>query len=202
MSDLDADRDKSRGRVAIILAVVFLAILGSAVGVILGTGANRDTRDNHLAADQTEAVATPTVTVTSTPPNDPGNGANPKSKAPTQGKTWRQPSAHECPEQTTAELGRSASLAFYIQTDRSEVWICQADGTYYYQGHVRGKPFTAATSDHSILVPNVHREDGDSGVVYEARNGATTYYVTAEQLTIDTNGMVTREPVRAHHGEG
>ena len=77
------------------------------------------------------------------------------------------------------------SVKRYIKTNRSEVWICSGGGKTVYQGHRLDKPFRAATSDDTLFIGSVRYEGG----VYAATNGDTTYFVGAESLRREKNGV-------------
>ena len=188
MSDFD---DEPRGRSAtgaVIIAVIFLAILGTGVGLVLGTA-----KKNSNDADDRAGETTPTVTATTTV-GPSATGAKPTgTRTPTGNKTYRPTSRDRCPEQTEEAAGMSMSVKRYIRTDSSEVWICASGAKTVYQGHRLGKPFGAATSGDTLYIGSVRYEAG----VYAASNGDTTYFVGSEALRREKNGVEeANEPVR------
>jgi hypothetical protein len=209
MSEIDTDYDAPRGRqalIAVVVAVVFLGILGGGVGYLVGV--DRRDKGNNVAGNGTaepsptaDATGTPTVTPTGGG-NGNGNGnGNNETKKPNNTKSYPPTTLDACPLQTAEAVGASASsdlnLVLAIRTARSEVWICQYQGRSFYQGHVRGRPFTSAISDSTILVNNVRYEAG----VHAATNGSTVYYVSVERLRIEKDGKETaNEAVEAHSG--
>ncbi|GAA0958921.1 hypothetical protein [Virgisporangium aurantiacum] len=180
MSDFD---DEPRGRSAtgaVIIAVIFLAILGTGVGIVLGSANKKD------GDDRAGGNPSPTVTATDVPSASATGGGKPtNTKAPTGTRTYAATTRDKCPEQTQEATGTTMSVKRYIKTNRSEVWICSGGGKTVYQGHRLDKPFRAATSDDTLFIGSVRYEGG----VYAATNGDTTYFVGAESLRREKNGV-------------
>jgi hypothetical protein len=185
MSEYD-DRDEPATRyttVAIVLAVVFLTVLGAGVGLVLAIGSNGKGTGNDVANETSGPSLTPSArTGTDEPYN---GGTNTRTRTAPPGKSYPPTRKDACPKQSEEAAGTPLTLLLFIRTARSEVWICQGQGRTFYQGHVRGGPFTAATSDNTIFITNVRYEAG----VHAATNGDTVYYVSAERLRILTNGQ-------------
>jgi len=181
MSDFD---DEPRGRSAtgaVVIAVIFLAILGTGVGIVLGAANKKNDGD-----DQAGGEPSPTVSVTVTGSPSATGGPRPSgTRTPTDPKTYPATSRDKCPKQTEEAAGTSMSVKRYIKTASSEVWICSGGGKLVYQGHRRDKPFRAATSEDTLFIGSVHYEAG----VYAATNGDTTYFVGAESLRREKNGV-------------
>jgi hypothetical protein len=195
MSDIDTEPRNRSATGAVIIAVIFLAVLGTGVGIVLGTQAkNREPGDN--VANNSTATASPSPSVTVTQTTDPGNdnggdGTATRTRNPTNTKTYRPITKTDCPEQTDEAAGTSLSVKLYIKTNRSEVWICEGGGRTVYQGHVLGTQFTAATSSSTLFISSVRYEAG----VYSATNGDTVYYVSPERLRIEKNrNEISNEP--------
>jgi hypothetical protein len=193
MSDID---DEPRGRssaAAVIIAVIFLAILGTGVGIVLGSANKKDGGDDVGSGVTASATPTGSVTQTTGPggsDNDP-NGTGTKTRNPT-GTSYPGVTKSECPKQTQDRAGTSLSVTIYIKTARAEVWICGGGGRTVYQGHILDTPFTAATTDTTLYIGSVNYEAG----VWAATNGATTYYVSRDRLRQEENGVVTvNDPV-------
>ena len=187
MSDFD---DEPRGRSAtgaVIIAVIFLAILGTGVGIVLGS-ANKENGDDRAGGEPT-----PTVTATDGPSASATGGGKPtNTKTPTGGKTYAATTRDKCPEQTQEATGTTMSVKRYIKTNRSEVWICSGGGKTVYQGHRLDKPFPSATSGDTLFIGSVRYEAG----VYAASNGDTTYFVGPDSLRREKNGVEeSNEPV-------
>jgi hypothetical protein len=188
MSDFD---DEPRGRSAtgaVIIAVIFLAILGTGVGIVLGS-ANKNNGDDQAGGDPT-----PTASVTATgEPSAGSTGGGKPTKTPTSGTKSYAPTARDkCPEQTQEAAGTTMSVKRYIRTSRSEVWICTGGGKTVYQGRIRGSQFSAATSGTTLFIGSVRYEAG----VYAATNGDTVYFVGPDALRREKNGVEeANEPV-------
>jgi hypothetical protein len=188
MPDFD---DEPRGRSAtgaVVIAVIFLAILGTGVGIVLGSQARGD-GDRNNAGDN----STPSATATAAPSASSTGGARPtNTKSPASAKSYRPTARDKCPQQTEEAAGRSLSVKRYVRTRSSEVWICAGGGQTVYQGHLNGKEFTGATTDFALFIGSVHYEAG----VYAATNGDTTYFVAADTLRREKAGVEqSNEPV-------
>jgi hypothetical protein len=184
MSDFD---DEPRGRSAtgaVIIAVIFLAILGTGVGLVLGSQSRNNDTGNEAAGDST-ATATATPSAAPTPGNTAGSKPT-NTRTPTRGASYRPTARDKCPQQTEEAAGTSLSVKRFVRTNRSEVWICAGGGKTVYQGHVIGSPFTGATSDSTLFIGSVAVE----GDVFTAANGETRYIVGKETLRIEKNGSV------------
>jgi hypothetical protein len=191
MSDIDVEPRNRSAMGAVIIAVIFLAVLGTGVGIVLGSQAKKD-NDGDNVANNTTTSASPSPTVTATETPDPGNTDATRTRTPTGGnKTYRPTAKNDCPQQTDEAVGADLSVVLYIKTNRSEVWICEGGGRTVYQGHVLGGGFPAATSSSTLFIGSVHYEAG----IYAATNGDTTYYVSPERLRITKNGNdISNEP--------
>jgi len=174
----------SRPRIAgpLLLALVFLAIIGASVGVSVGY---------YLAG-----------------PGEDGGGGNggqtqgpPTQQPPTPDETDSPAPERGCPAVTQAAAVQDGArgqlqLELYIRTRFSQVWICRdrAD-RLWYQGHrLTGEAtdnLPAATSGNTLFLSEV--EQFENGYVATNRISATrtTYYrVTRTQLRIDNPGTV------------
>jgi hypothetical protein len=179
MSDFD---DEPRGRSAtgaVIIAVIFLALLGTGVGLVLGSQNKKDDPGKQVAGDATAAPTRPPTAGTSTP--KPTN-----TRTPGNNGTYRPTAKDKCPQQTEEAAGATLAVKRYVRTNRSEAWICSGGGKLYYQGHVIGSSFGGATTDTTIFLSTVALE----GDVYIANNGDTNYIVSTESLRIEKNGNV------------
>ncbi len=171
---VDQSRRGSGGRIfAVFLAVLFLAVLGSSVGYLAGrqVQTHRQAQENggQNGGDQT------------------GGGT------PTQSPTA---SGKHCPSVSERDAQRPLIQILYIETARSEAWICKdGDGGLWYQGH--GKAGDIDSNEYGILLTDV-RDNGDGS--YTATNttdkGTTTYRVSKKSLDIVTAGQtLPPEPV-------
>ena len=188
MSDID---DETRGRSAtgaVIIAVIFLAILGTGVGIVLGS-ANKE--GGNVGSGSTP-TPTPSVSVTETTgPTETATPTGTRTRTPTNTNAG-DPKPNECPRVTQERAGVSLSVTIYIKTAKAEVWICSGGDRLVYQGHILGTPFTAATSNSSLFIGTVNYEAG----VWAASNGATRYFVSRDRLRQEENGVETvNDPV-------
>jgi hypothetical protein len=159
-------RRRGGGRApAVLLALLFLAVIGSAAGYVAG----RQVQERQAAqqSGNTDPAA--------------GNG-QPAVATPT-----RLPGTH-CP--TVSERNAKTQLiqVLYIETYRSRAWICKdSTGGFWYQGH--NKSGDIDSDQYGILLPDV-RDKGDGS--YVATNitstGTTTYHVSRTGLTIEAPG--------------
>lgn len=160
-------RGSGRTVLAVLLAVVFLAVIGGSAGVILGM---REVRANRFPNT----------------PNLPSTGApRPTDDNPAQ---FRK----ACPEPTVRAVvakGGNGTLEVrrYLETELSQVWVCAgSDGQIWYQGHRKAAPdrrYPAADlieGDNGLLLPATAMPEDR----YEAANGGTRYTVSPERLTI------------------
>ena len=182
MSDFD---DEPRGRSAtgaVVIAVIFLALLGTGVGLVLGSQAKKDDDPVDRAGAEPSVTASAQPTASDTPKPT----ATTTTRPPTTGGTYRPTTRDRCPQQTEEAAGTTLTVKRYVKTNRSEAWICSGNGKTYYQGHVLDSSFRGATTDTTIFLTNVTYEAG----VYVANNGDTKYFVSAETLRIEKNGNV------------
>lgn len=198
MSDIDADFDRPERRrssnVVLVLAVVFLAILGASVGVILGTAKNGDGNTDVTTTGPDTETPSPTRQ-NSTAASATGTGGTTGTRKPqaTPTKTYPPVSGNDCPQQSNDAVGMDLHLELYIRTAKSEVWICSGGGNLYYQGHTLNKSFPSANDDVGTLFLRNVQSEGES---YIASNGSTMYWVNRETLRIEQNGTeLSNEPV-------
>jgi hypothetical protein len=204
MSEFEADHEERDSRyttVAVVLAVVFLTILGAGVGLWLGLGRGKDGGSN--VADRSPAPSVAPSASDDRPatgePYSGGTNTRTRSASPYPNKSYPPTRRDACPKQSVEAAGTELTLVLYIRTTRSEVWICQGQGRTFYQGHVLGGPFPAATSGTTIFLTDVRYEAG----VHAATNGDTVYFVSQERLRIEKNGKETaNEPVVDSYGGG
>ena len=189
MSSHDAYAEPERGRTltVVLLALLILTVIGALFGFVLGR------RDKSDAA------------------SGPGGGqsSRPSTNVSTQGAS---PAVTPCPpfmenaiKQRDSRVALPLALQLYIRTDKSEVWICQeADATgLWYQGHEKRKNFSGVDGsgerpvegDNGLLLSSVTFSGSVGNDKYTAINGATTYTVSREKLTISGN-QTANEDVR------
>jgi hypothetical protein len=166
---------------AFLLAVVLLAVLGSAVGYLAGWQVNKHRLANQQAQGPGETPGTST-------PTQPGSTA----------------SGTPCPnisERDAVKAGSPGGLTQvrHIETARSEAWICQdSAGRYWYQGHNKAGPIDS--DQYGLLLGDV-RDNGDGAwaAIHVDENGTTRYLVYRDKLVIEVNGKK-RDPEVALSG--
>ena len=162
----------------LILAVIFLAVLGGGVGFSLGTLAKHQ---RAAAATQDDRTGTAGQDNSSGQGNGTGGGNGSGTGGGQNGKK-------QCLDHTVEQAGAGPlTQLLHLRTDQSDVWICQAqNGALYYQGH-RGPPGEDLVEGRNALfLPGAQRE---AGVGYVATNTdqngrVTEYHVTADRLVI------------------
>jgi hypothetical protein len=158
-------RRRGGGLTALLLAVLFLAVLGASVGIVAGLQVNK----HRAAADQSDTGGD-----RSTPPPD--------SSSPAQ--TSGGPG---CPPVSVRDAKVDSLVQVrYILTERSEAWICRDPaGGLWYQGHDRSGPLDSDT--HGILLKDVQKRDDGVYVATNAKDG-TRYLVYDDKLVIERSG--------------
>lgn len=176
----------------LVLALVFLAIIGGSVGAVLGLRADSDPDGGGHAGNGAATGTRPTGDST-----QPGTEPAPRDRA--------------CPavtDQAARAEGSPGGLSYllYIRTDQSEVWICRdTAGRLWYQGHRHlGSPtvdLPAPTSDNTLFLTDIRAEPDQGYVATNAGRTGTTYYrVSRTWLVIDNPGEANdhREQVREY----
>ena len=170
---VDQSRRGSGGRIfAVLLAVLFLAVLGSSVGYLAGRQVQAH-REAQQTGDQSGGGQTG------------GGQTGGDTPTPTGTTSSRLPGTH-CPDPSEQGAKRQVVQVLYIKTARSQAWICRDSGHgLWYQGHVGSDP--QFTDNNSILLPDV--QDGGDGT-YTATNGSdgTKYIVSKKSLVIQEPG--------------
>ncbi len=161
-----------------LLAVIFLAILGGAGGVLAGLAARH--HDEALAGASQHSGGTGGQSPLGGPTMGAGSG-------PPTTQSSTSPTLCPGPMLEMANAG-VLHLVFYLRTTGSEVWICKDDrGGLYYQGH-RGQPNDAPLVEgtNALFLTDV-TADGDTWVAVnrQAADGSTVeYHVSAQGLVI------------------
>ena len=197
---MDAYEERVRPAVwgPVLIAAVFLAIIGGSAGWIAANQANAEDRaaqeqqrDPGAGAPDDQRPVAPEPTADDGGGNDGGNDGGGRDEA--------GPDA--CPRHLRELAGRdgaegSLELVLYLRTTRSHVWICRdGSGRLFYQGF-RGKLGTPMREgDNALYLTDV----GGEGDTYVATNRAdgrtTTYRVSREALVItDGDGKSRTEP--------
>jgi hypothetical protein len=171
----------------VLIAAVFLAIIGGSAGWIAG-GWAKAADERATADDQYQDTPQDAPEVGDDVPqddggNDAGNGGN-----DTGGE---RPVANRCPAHTRQLAANSGAVGtltakFYLRTSRSHVWICaDSNGRLFYQGFRGRLGVTQMVEGENALFLTDVREGSDGCVaVNKVRGQTTTYRVTADRLVI------------------
>ena len=160
----------------LLLAVIFLAVLGGGVGFSLGT----------LSKHQRNAAATQDGgTADTRRDNGTGNG-NGSGGGNGSGTGGGQNDKKRCPQHTEAQAGAGQlTEVLYLHTAQSEVWICKdGDGTLYYQGHTGAPGEDLQEKVNALFLTDVQKE-GDNGYVAtntDSSGAVTKYHVKPKRL--------------------
>jgi hypothetical protein len=158
------------GVAALLLAVLFLAVLGGSVGYLVG----RQVKAHRAAPVDSQRPPVSTGT--------PGSSAS--SPAQDDG-------GQHCPKISERDSHKSLTQVRYLKTHRSEVWVCRdPDGGYWYQGHNLAGDID--TDKFGILVGDVSKQEGGLYVATNPKDG-TQYLIYADKLVIKQNGSTSEE---------
>lgn len=157
----------------VLLAMLFLAIIGGTVGYLVGE------QHNHKVANAADGGG---GSGGGTPGGGASTGGTGGTASPTLGGGTR------CPQHTRTLAGTDLVQLFYLETTQgSQVWICRsADGTLYYQGHRDNGNADFIEGTNALFLTDVHQEgDGYVARNYNPKDGSTTeYHVTKQRLVI------------------
>jgi hypothetical protein len=146
----------------VLVAAVFLAVIGGSVGLALGL---RD-RDRHHNAARDGGGTTQAAQIPQ---------SQPETSSPAS-----QSTAIACDQRVEQQARRDDLVQeLYLKTELSEVWICRdGAGGLYYQGH--------RYSDNTwLFLPGV-KQQGEDFVAINQAGGGTLYRVSKQQLIIAT----------------
>jgi ligand-binding sensor domain-containing protein len=165
----------------VVIATVFLTIIGMAGGYVLGERHRRDTR----ASGQQPSGPTPATVTTPSP---------------------ERPSGPACPPETIAQarklqLPTDLTQVFKIVTDNgSTVWICEdPQGALYYQGKTGGVDAKLVQAQNGLFLDRVQKI-GDDQYEADVPNNGNQIEVDRQRLQIrfadgkvQTNAVVSVE---------
>jgi hypothetical protein len=159
--DLSADLPPPRRQLffPVVIATVFLSIIGMSAGLVLG--------DRHKRSQE------------ATPPAGQGQSSEPAVRP--------SPRGTPCPEQSQvigAKRGAVGVLTIdlKLKTKSSTVWICEDEaGNLYYQGKTGGSDTPWVEGKTALFMTGVQR-DGD-GYAVTASDG-NTFSINADRLRI------------------
>ena len=158
----------------VVIATVFLSIIGMSAGLVLGARARQDARN------ATPTTPTPTTPAADGPTTDLWT---PTAEAPSPGAPCR-------PE--TQVQGRRAGAdgvlrtVLHLRTTQATVWICaDADDRLYYHANRGGEDAEWVDGRTALFLPHVVASgDGYQARSTDAEGRATVFDVTRQQLTI------------------
>jgi hypothetical protein len=162
----------------LLLAVIFLAALGGGVGFSLG----------KLSSHQRHNTTQDSTDTGGNGQRDNGSGGGNGTGGGGGGGTGGGQNQHKrCPQHTVDQAGDGNLVQLlYLHTNRSEVWICQADdGRLFYQGHSGQPGEDLVEHSNALFLNDVQRENGNGFVAtnVEPTSGRTTrYHVTPDRL--------------------
>ena len=151
----------------VVIATVFLSIIGMSAGLVLG--AQRKDADRAALQDQQRQQVAPTDAGATTPATPSPSG----------------PACRKETQKAAGQFGATGTLrvALQIRTETSEVWICADEaGRYYYHANRGGPGGPWIERKTALFLPGVRR-DGDEYLA-TASDGAT-FSVTSERLHIE-----------------
>jgi hypothetical protein len=184
----------------LLLAVIFLAVLGAGAGFSLGTlakGAHTEPTTSNSPLVRPSAADTSAADTSNAAG---GNGGGPADTTTGgTGNTNQHQDSTSCP-QHTVDLAKDGALTLvlYLHTNESEVWVCMAsDGTLFYQGHA-GPPGQQLVERRNALYLVTIEREGDAGYVAtntDPDNGhQTKYHVTKDKLVKEYLGFASPKP--------
>jgi hypothetical protein len=186
--------------VALILAVLFLAVIGGSIGYILGL------RHNH---SHPRVVDNGAPAPTTAGPGGGGSRGGGSGNGGT-GNGGGKPCLSDTERDAKNKFGSPGGLTqvFYLKTNQDEAWICQdSDNTVFYQGHLRspaeqqGAPRPPLVDlKNSLLLKTVSREGAGWVAVNDSGGGSVTrYHVSTAELVIEQPGQEPKHhPAIAH----
>lgn len=194
----------------VLIAVIFLAIIGGSAGWVLGDRAQaadeRRTAEEQRYGEQPGGALPPEAIGEDPPANDgtvdggdQGGGDQGGDGGHDGGVDHTAPGGNRCPEHTLDLIAQrgvagDARLVLYLRTERSQVWICAVGDTLFYQGHRGGPGGRLVEGYNALFLTTVERAGHGYLATNKSRNGTTTYDVTKERLIRTTNGRPDTEP--------
>lgn len=174
-------RSRATVFVQVLVAALFLAVIGGSVGLALGLR-DRDRADDRGSGDRGNSA-------TGGGQNQPGGGQDQSGGSPSQpGSGASEPgdggsSPASCPPEAARQAGRDDLVqVLHIETVQSEVWICRDDqGGLYYQGR-------RFSDDGRLFLSDVQQEGDEYVATNVSDQGKTIYRVSREKLVIEDAG--------------
>jgi hypothetical protein len=173
-------RDSGRVALPVLLAAVFLAVIGASAGVVAG-------RMSHASKLMTDGQGSGSGGAGSST----GAGKNPSTRA---SGSHAASTGADCPAESAAGAHDTLTLVMYVEADAVEAWICRAagNGQLWYQGHRKTTPDSRYPQEAMVEGSNSLLLGGVvvlSSGRYEAVNTdssgrVTRYDVSASQVVI------------------
>jgi hypothetical protein len=182
----------------VLIAAVFLAIIGGSAGWIIGGRAKA--ADEQRLAEQNAPQGGPEAPADGQQPGDGGTdgGTGEQGGGSDGGGAGEGLNPDRCPPHTrrlAARYGAAGQLKvqLYLRASKSHVWICvDGRGTLFYQGFNGGRGQPMSEGDNALFLTRVQERDDGYLATNEVGDRTTTYLVTKERLVI-THGDGRRE---------
>ena len=165
-----SSRDSGRIALPVLLAAVFLAVIGASAGVVAG-------RMSHASKLTTDGQGGGTASSAGKNPSTQASGSHAAS------------TGASCPAESATGAHDTLTLVLYVETDASEAWICRAtaNGELWYQGHRKSTPESRYPQEAMV--------EGTNSLLL---GGAVTLSTGRYQaVNTDSSGKVTRYDVSA-----
>lgn len=190
---VDPSDDHSPGRrpllLPVLIAAVFLAVIGAAAGLVLGSRAAHRGDTGPTTAAVAPTAATPSsATPSALPAPSGGDGTGPDGPA-CRRETQRQARA----------AGADGVLRprLKVRTAHSTVWVCQDEvGRLFYHANRGGDDAAWVEGQTALFLTDVEpADDGFQAMSADGRGGQTVFFVSAERLLIlHANGRKEEQP--------
>lgn len=188
----------------VLLAAVFLAVIGGSVGWVLGSNVDDGGGGNGHQSQQTGGGRPGALDGGSVSNGGDGGNGGDTGGQPQGGDELR---SDRCPRHMI-ELARGSgasgdlSVVFYLYTGTSEVWICaDSHDRLFYQGHRIGSAGEALVEGSNALFLTDVVRDGERYVATNTSGGhSTRYCVSRNELVVENASGTQTEPAVAPPG--
>lgn len=145
----------------VVIATVFLSIIGMSAGLVLGSRQKRAERQAQEQQQQQQPVLLPTS-------QDPRPECRPETQRMAQ----------------AAGAAGTLRIQLLLRTATSAVWICEDDqGQYYYHGNRGGEDARWVENETALFLTGVRRDGSDKAFAVTANDG-TNFSITENRLFI------------------
>jgi len=148
----------------VLLAMLFLAIIGGTVGYLAGEQHNKANKSSSAGSSSTST----------------GGSKGAQSSGSGSGSSA---AAQRCPAHTEGLAGVQLTVVIHLHTTAgTDVWICKAaDGTLFYQGRKANSGSDFNEGVNALFLRDVSYEGGEYVARnYDSGNGSTTEYRVTE----------------------